>query len=233
MLRKIFPQKEDSHQEYPEHESFINAQDSWNEVYGRQVSEKRNWRNLCFVMGLLLLFSISGLIWQKSQSKVIPYVVVLDKAGQELYTGVADKSSVTDAKVIKQEIGLFIKKNRLTSVDRQLMRQNIDWIYAHMLPNTAALKKMNAHFRENNPFETVNTQTKIVKKINTILPVTENTWSTEWLEITRGISDGEITATEKYSAIITIIKKAPETDKQLELNPFGIWITDIQWEKKS
>ena len=113
------------------------------------------------------------------------------------------------------------------------MRQNIDWVYAHMLQNTAALKKLNAHFQKNNPFEMVSKETRIVKRINSILPVTDSTWSIEWEEITRGISDGEITKTAKYNAIITILNKDPETDRQRELNPFGIWIIDIEWEKKS
>ena len=215
------------------HEHFLNAQGSWNEVYGRAIAGKRNWRNLCFVLSIVLLFAISGLMWQGSQSHVIPYVVVLDKAGQELHTGIAEKSTTADVKIIKQELGSFIKKNRIASVDRQLMRQNIDWVYAHMLQNTAALKKLNAHFQKNNPFEMVSKETRIVKRINSILPVTDSTWSIEWEEITRGISDGEITKTAKYNAIITILNKDPETDRQRELNPFGIWIIDIEWEKKS
>lgn len=215
------------------HEHFLEARTSWNEVYGRAISGKRNWRNLCFVQGLVLLFAISALIWQGSQTKVIPYVVVLDQTGQELHTGIAAKSSTADAKIIRQELGSFIKKTRLTSVDRQLMHQNIEWVYAHMLPNTAALKKLNAHFQKNNPFKMVKKETRIVKRINSILPVTDNTWSIEWHEVTRGVSDGEIVSTEKYNAIITVLKKDPETQKQLELNPFGIWVVNIEWEKKS
>ncbi len=212
---------------------FLNAQSSWNEVFGRAISDKRNWRAMCFVLVIALLFAIAGLMWQGSQSKVIPYVVVLDKAGQELHTGIAAKSATTDVKVIKQELGAFIKKNRLTSVDRQLMRQNVAWVYAHMLPNTAALKKLNAHFQKNNPFKMIKTETRIVKRINSILPVTDSTWSIEWEEVTRGISDGEVLHTIRYNAIITVLKKDPETDNQLELNPFGIWVLDIEWEKKS
>ena len=215
------------------HKHFLNAQESWNEVFGRAISDKRNWRAMCFVLAIALLFAISGLMWQGSQSKVIPYVVVLDKAGQELHTGIAAKSATTDTKVIKQELGTFIKKNRLTSVDRQLMRQNVAWVYAHMLPNTAALKKLNAHFQKNNPFQMVKKETRLVKRISSILPVTKSTWSIEWEEEARGVSDGEILHTRKYNAIITVLKKDPETDKQLELNPFGIWIIDIEWEKKS
>ncbi len=213
-------------------EHFIRAQEAWNQVYGRAISDKRNYRALCFVLALVLLGAIAGLTWQGSQSKVIPYVVVLDKAGQELHTGIASKSSTSDIKIFKKELGSFVKKNRLASVDRQLMLQNIKWTYAHLLPSTTAYKKINAYFKKNNPFELISRETRIVDKINSILPVTDNTWAMEWQETRRNTSDGDIIETAEYKAILTVLKKAPETEEQWDHNPFGIWIIDFEWEKK-
>lgn len=212
---------------------FLRAQEAWNEVYGRAVSGKRNWRAMCFVMAILLLAAIAGIIWQGAQSKVVPYVVVLDKEGQELHTGKATKSATVDDKIFKKELGSFIKKARLTSVDRQLMKQNIGWLYAHILPNTLAYKKLNNYYQKNNPFELVKKKTRIVNRINSILPVTDNTWSVEWQETVRNVSDGEIDKIVNYNAILTVSKKNPETQAQWDHNPFGIWIVDIEWEKKS
>ncbi|MBU1343519.1 MAG: hypothetical protein KKE44_10040 [Proteobacteria bacterium] len=233
-MDKLFSKKNDLTESYPDaHKHFIRAQEAWNEVYGRAVSGKRNWRNLSFVLAIVLLAAIAGLTWQGSQSKVVPYVVVLGKDGQELHTGIASKSSTTDTKVIKKELESFLKKNRLASVDRQLMLQNINWVYAHLLPNTPSLKKLNAHFKENNPFELINKKTRIVDQVNSILPVTDNTWSVEWIETTRDVSNGDVIKTENYKAIITVLKKDPETQEQWNLNPFGIWVIDFEWEKKS
>lgn len=211
---------------------FLNAQKQWNQVYGRVISDKRNWRNISFILTLLLLAAISGIVWQGAQSKVVPYVVVLDENGQELHSGIAGKTIPTDTKIIKKELGSFVKMNRLASKDIQLMRQNVDWMYAHMLPNTSALKKLNAHFRSNNPFELIKKKTRIVDHITSILPVTQNTWAIEWQETLRRAGDATIIETVKYKAIVTILTKNPETQKQRKLNPFGIWILDIEWEKK-
>ncbi|MBU1386949.1 MAG: hypothetical protein KKD32_03760 [Proteobacteria bacterium] len=215
------------------HEHFMRAQEAWNEIYGQAIAAKRNWRALCFVLALVLLAAIAGLTWQGSQSKVIPYVVVLDKAGQELNIGIAAKSSTSDTKIVKKELGSFIKKNRLVSVDRQLMHQNIKWTYAHLLTSTPAYKKINAYFKENNPFELINKKTRIVDQISSILPVTDNTWAIEWQETQRNTSDGEIIEIAKYKAILTVLKKDPETPEQWNHNPFGIWVVDFEWEKKS
>jgi type IV secretion system protein VirB5 len=214
---------------------FLNAQGAWNEVYGRAISSKRNWRAMCFVLAILLLAAIMGIAWQGVQSKIIPYVVVLDQSGQELHSGTVTKITPADTKIYKKELGSFVKKARLASVDRQLMKQNIDWIYAHMLPNTSAYKKLNTYYQNNNPFELVSKKHKmrIVDQINSILPVTDNTWSIEWHETIRNKSDGEIDKTAKYNAIVTVSTKNPETPKQRKHNPFGIWIVDIEWEKKS
>ncbi|MBU1389356.1 MAG: hypothetical protein KKE62_01385 [Proteobacteria bacterium] len=213
-------------------EHFIKAQEFWNEIFGQAIKSKRNWRSLAFILALVLLAAIAGLTWQGSQSKVVPYVVVLDKAGQEVHTGIAEKSSTLDAKIAKQEIGSFIKKKRLASMDRQLMLQNIDWVYAHMLPSTPALKKLNAYFKENNPFELIEKETRIVDQISSVLPVTKNTWAIEWQETTRNATSAEILEVSGYKAIITVSKKDPETARQWKYNPFGIWIVDIEWEKK-
>ncbi|MCP3876131.1 MAG: type IV secretion system protein [Desulfobacteraceae bacterium] len=66
----------------------------------------------------------------------------------------------------------------------------------------------------------------------TILPVTDNTWAMEWQETRRNTSDGDIIETAKFKAILTVLKKAPETEEQWDHNPFGIWIIDFEWEKK-
>ena len=211
---------------------FLKGQEAWNEVYGRAVSAMRNWRNLSFALVIVLLAAVAGLTWQGAQSKVVPYVVVLDKDGQELHSGLAGKNPTTEAKVIKAELENFIKKGRLASMDRQLMLQNINFVYAHLKNNTPALKKLNAHFQENNPFEVISKQTKIVDKVTSALPVTENTWSLEWTETSRDISNGEILKTENYKAIATILRQDPETPEQWSSNPFGIWIVDFEWESK-
>ena len=211
---------------------FLKGKEAWDEVYGRAVSAMRNWRNLSFTLVLALLAAIAGLTWQGAQSKIVPYVVVLDKDGQELHSGLAGKSATTEAKVIKAELENFIKKVRLASMDRQLMLQNINFVYAHLKNNTPALKKLNAHFQENNPFELISKQTKIVDKVTSVLPVTENTWSLEWTETSRDISNGEILKTENYKAIATVLRQDPETPEQWSSNPFGIWIVDFEWESK-
>jgi len=142
-------------------------------------------------------------------------------------------TTTVDEKIFKQEIGSFLKKTRLASLDRQLMKQNVDWIYAHMLPNTSAYKKLNSFYRENNPFTLIKKQTRIVDQISSILPVTENTWSVEWIETLRNVASGDVEETARFKAILTLSKKNPETKEQWDHNPFGIWIVDIEWEKKS
>lgn len=211
---------------------FLKGREAWNEVYGRSVSAMRNWRNLSFVLAIVLLAAIAGLTWQGTQSKVIPYVVVLDKEGQQLHAGVAAKNTTMEEKLVKAELENFVKKVRLASMDRQLMLQGINFVYAHLKNSTPAQKKLNAHFQENNPFELISKQTRIVDKVTSVLPVTDNTWAIEWAETTRSITNGDILKTENYKAIATVLQQEPVTAEQWTSNPFGLWIINFEWELK-
>ena len=54
----------------------------WDERIGSARAQARNWR-LMAIGGLLLSSALSGgLLWQSMQSRVIPYVVEVDKLGE-------------------------------------------------------------------------------------------------------------------------------------------------------
>ncbi len=62
-------------------ESYIQARREWDERYGDLVLGKRNWQ-LAFA-GLMLLSAVLavGIVWMGARTKVIPYVVEVDKLG--------------------------------------------------------------------------------------------------------------------------------------------------------
>jgi len=212
-------------------DTFTNARENWNEIYGKAIASKRTWRTLCFILSIAIIASIAGIVWIGSQSKITPYVIVLDETKRELYSGLITKSSKVTDIIVKRELELFVKKMRLASLDKELMMQNMDWVFAHLLTNTNSYKKLTKHFQDNNPFELIKKQTRLVEKINSALPITKNTWSVEWTETVRNV-DGEILETQDFKGIFTLSKKNPETKKQWSLNPFGLWIIDISWEIK-
>lgn len=211
---------------------FLRQKRIWNELYGNAISSKRFWRTAAFLQFIVILALTAGLTWQGAQSKIIPYVVVLDTENNKIHQGIAKKTVKPSDRQIKSELKEFIQKKRLITTDIPLLKQNMHWVYAHLLPQTPAKQRLDEFFTANNPVLISKKKTKIVTKITSLLPITDMTWNAEWLEEERDIN-GELIAKDiAYMAIITIKVAIPQSDKQREDNPFGLWITDFQWEKK-
>ena len=61
----------------------------WDERLGSARVQAKNWRLMAFgCLGLALLMA-AGLVWQSGQSRVTPYVVEVDHAGQVRAVGAA------------------------------------------------------------------------------------------------------------------------------------------------
>lgn len=80
--------------------------------------------------GLLLTTGLSAaLVWQSMQSRVVPYVVEVDKLGQALAVAPADAQFNPSDPQIAWHLGRFITHIRARSLDAVLMREN--WLSAY------------------------------------------------------------------------------------------------------
>src|SRR5713226_5186637 len=62
-------------------EFYIQARREWDERYGDLVLGKRNWQITSAGLMLLSLILALGIIWMSARTKVIPFVVEVDKLG--------------------------------------------------------------------------------------------------------------------------------------------------------
>ena len=102
----------------------------WDERIGSARVQARNWRLMAFG-GLLLSTGLSaGLLWQSMQSRVVPYVVEVDRLGEaRAVAPVGEEYRPTDPQ-IAWHLGRFIAGVRSVSLDPVLMRQN--WLEAYV-----------------------------------------------------------------------------------------------------
>jgi type IV secretion system protein VirB5 len=63
------------------------AQYEWDDRYGRQAKSIASWKTATFVLLLINGLVTASLFWLAQQSKVVPYVVQVDKLGQALAFG--------------------------------------------------------------------------------------------------------------------------------------------------
>ena len=96
----------------------------WDERIGSARVQARNWRLMAF--GTLALSSAmaSGLIWQSLQSRVVPYVVVVDRLGEARAVSQAEADYQPNDPQIAYQLARFIENVRGVSLDPVLMRRN-------------------------------------------------------------------------------------------------------------
>ena len=63
-----------------------------------------------------------------------------------------------------------------------------------------------------------------------VIRASDNSFRVEWVE--RRYVDDALTATERWSAILTIVVQPPTDAERLRKNPLGIYIHALNWSKE-
>src|SRR3546814_250645 len=110
----------------------------WDERIGSARVQAKNWRLMAFG-GLFLTIGLSSaLVWQSMQSRVIPYVVEVDRLGEARSVAPAATDYRATDPQIAWHLGKFIAHVRSRSLDPVLMREH--WLSAYDLaPPRASL----------------------------------------------------------------------------------------------
>lgn len=218
----------------PQHENspYLNARTEFMERYGELVTGRENWRRTAFTSLGIAGVAVAGLVALALQSRVVPYVVEVDRLGRVIAVGRADQAAGADAKVIRAELADWILNARSVYVDAAALRAANNRAYSRVAENSPAYHMLNNYFRENNPFERAREETVTVD-VQSVLPLGGDTWRVEWSETVRA-RNGMATTDKpvQWQAAITV-KIAPPMDEQAILkNPFGVLIPELSWTQR-
>jgi type IV secretion system protein VirB5 len=209
---------------------YLEARREWNERYGDYIQQAHHWRTMAIICGVVALIAVAGVVYIGAQSKVVPYVVEVDKLGEASAVARADRAASADPRVIRAYLARFVTDWRTVTVDVQAQKSAIDRVYAMLPSGSIALGKINAYFRAHNPFTTSSKQSAAVA-ITNLLPISDNTWQVEWREVVRD-NRGDVLGNISMKASI-IVGITPPTDETLILiNPLGVYITDLNWSQQ-
>ena len=101
----------------------------WDERIGAARVQARNWR-LMALGGLALSGALAGgLLWQSLQSRIVPYVVEVDRLGEARAVAPAASDYRPTDPQIAWHLARFVRQVRSVSLDPVLMRQ--DWLAAY------------------------------------------------------------------------------------------------------
>lgn len=199
----------------------------WDERLGSARVQARNWRLIAFGCLLLALAMTGGLIWRAGQSLVTPFVVEVNETGQVRAIGeAATPYRPTDAQ-IAFHVARFIANVRSLSLDPVVVRQN--WLDAYAYTTERGAATLNDYARGNDPFARVG-QLSIAVEITSVVRASEHSFQLRWIE--RSYVNGALSATERWTAILTLILQPPRTEERLRRNPLGIYVDGLNWNRE-
>ena len=200
----------------------------WDERIGSARVQARNWRLMAFGSLLLSGGLSAALVWQSTQGTITPYVVEVDRLGaaQAVTPATADFRP-TDPQ-IAYHLSRFIENVRQIPADPIVLRQN--WLHAYDFTTNKGALALNDYARVNDPFAKVG-DTQISVEVSSVIRASESSFRIAWIE--RRYANGQLAATERWTAILTIVLQQPRDAERLRKNPLGIFVNAINWSRES
>jgi type IV secretion system protein TrbF len=199
----------------------------WDERIGSARVQAKNWRLMA--LGSLLLSGglASGLVWQSVRGTVTPWVVQVDRLGQAQAVSPADISYHPTDPQIAFHLARFIEDVRGLPADAIVLRQ--DWLRAYDFTTDRGAAALNDYARTNDPFANLG-KVQISVEVSSVIRASPTSFRVAWLQ--RVYENGSLSATERWTAILTVIIDVPRDADRLRKNPLGVYVNAINWSKE-
>lgn len=203
------------------------AGQAWDERIGSARVQARNWRLAAFG-GLFLSAMLSaGLVWQSAQSRIVPYVVEVDRLGEARSVAPAVQDFRPTDGQVAWHLSRFIANVRSISLDPVLMRQN--WLSAYDFASGPAVRFLDEFARAAAPFAQVGKRTISVQVIS-VVRASDRSFQLKWIET--NYEQGSPLGTSRWTAILAVDMRPPANADALRKNPLGLYVEAIDWSKE-
>ena len=212
----------------PEPETpYQKAAQVWDERIGSARVQARNWRTMAFGSLVLSAGFAAALVWQSVQGTVVPWVVQVDKLGQAQAVAPAAADYRPTDPQIAWHLARFVEQVRSIPADPVIVRQN--WLRAYEWTTDRGAAALNDHARANDPFTKVGKQ-QIAVEVSSVIRASADSFRVAWTE--RHYENGQLSTTERWTAILTIVIQPPRDADRLKANPLGIYVNAINWSRE-
>jgi type IV secretion system protein TrbF len=212
----------------PEPETpFQKAGQVWDERIGSARIQARNWRLFAFGNLILTAGLALSLVWQAMRGSVTPWVVQIDQHGQAKTVSPAIADYHPTDPQIAWHLAHFIDNVRSLPADPVIVRQN--WLAAYDFVTDKGAVALNDYARANDPFAKVG-RIQVTVEISSVIRASPESFRVAWVE--RRYEDGSLAATERWTAILTVVIDTPHDADRLRKNPLGVFVRAINWSKE-
>lgn len=199
----------------------------WDERIGSARVQARNWRVMA-LGGLALSAGLSaGLVWQSMQSRVVPFVVAVDRLGEPRALQPADTNYQPTDPQIAWHLARFITDVRTVSLDPVLMRAN--WLSAYDFVTPRGARFLGDYARSADPFAQLGTRTVSVQ-VTSVVRASDRSFQVKWIE--SDFERGNLASTTHWTAMITAVVRPPASAETLRKNPLGLYVDAIDWSQE-
>ena len=199
----------------------------WDDRIGSARVQAKNWRLMTFGCLSLCAGFAAALVWQSAQGSITPWVVEVDRLGEaRAVTPAKSTYQVADAQ-IAFHLARFIEHVRSLPMDAIVLRE--DWLRAYDFTTDRGAAALNDYARNNDPFAKLG-KTQVAVEVSSVIRASPDSFRMAWIE--RRYENGQLAATERWSAILAVVIQPPRDVDRLRKNPLGIYVNAINWSKE-
>lgn len=199
----------------------------WDERIGSVRVQARNWRYMAFGSLILAAGFAGAFVWQSARGTVVPWVVQVDALGEAQAVAPASADYEPTDPQIAFHLGRFIEQVRSIPADPIIVRQN--WLRAYEFTTDRGAAALNDFARANDPFNRVGRQ-QIAVEVSSVIRASPGSFRVAWTE--RHYENGQLSTTERWTAILTVVIQTPRNAERLRANPLGIYVNAISWSRE-
>ncbi|WP_192384830.1 conjugal transfer protein TrbF [Mesorhizobium silamurunense] len=199
----------------------------WDERIGSARVQARNWRIMAFGSLILSAGLVGSLVWQSSRGTVVPWVVQVDTLGQAQTVAPATTDYKPTDPQIAWHLARFVEQVRSIPADPIIVRQN--WLRAYEWTTDQGAAALNDYARANEPFAKIGKQ-QVAVEVSSVIRASAASFRVAWTE--RHYENSQLSTTEHWTAILTIVVQPPNDAERLRANPLGIYVNAINWSRE-
>jgi len=206
---------------------YQSAAQVWDERIGSARVQAKNWRYMAFGSLVLSAGFAAALVWQSIQGTVVPWIVQVDKLGQAQAVEPATANYKPTDPQVAWHLARFIEQVRSIPADPVIVRQN--WLRAYEWTTDRGAAALNDYARSSDPFTKVGKQ-QVSVDVSSVIRASADSFRVAWTE--RHYENGQLSTTERWTAILTIVIQPPRDADRLKANPLGIYVNAINWSRE-
>ena len=199
----------------------------WDDRIGSARVQARNWRLMAFCALGLSAGLASALVWQSARGHIVPWVVEISPQGQVQAVAPAQGDYTPTDPQIAFQLSEFITQVRSVPADPVVMRRN--WLKAYDFTSDTGAQALNGYAQSNDPFARAGAE-QIDIEVTSVLRASPTSFRVTWLE--RRYISGQLAATERWQAILTVQIIPPRDPERLRKNPLGLYVTALTWTRE-